>query len=419
MLKETIKCIMPKTSILIFVQIIFLEVTAQNTFPSSGNVGIGTSSPAELLHVNGRALFKGELYLDYSSGYSGINWINFHHSRESYIGQYFTGVYASNGDGQLTLSSAGPVRASFGTEWGVYSKGTFNGTTYPLTQRMFMNNSGNLSIGSHSPQYKLDVGGILAIRSGAGSEIKNANSIQIAANYSSPLAGRVIFGDNTGWNMNFASIDNTTNQIVDCFAFGDNGRLTTIGPNAGVWFNDRSANKSFIGYQGDITNHAVGIYASGGGGWAMTVLQNGNIGVANNTPTHKLDVNGNIYTNGKVLVGATDAGQYGGYAMAVNGTAIFNKVKVKLYGNWPDYVFNDDYKLPKLSYIESFIKQYKHLPGVPSATEVEKDGVDVGDMQATLLKKIEELTLYMIELDKKVESLKKENEMLKEKTFQK
>jgi hypothetical protein len=64
---------------------------------------------------------------------------------------------------------------------------------------------------------------------------------------------------------------------------------------------------------------------------------------------------------------------------------------------WSDYVFNDDYKLRSLSSLESFIKQNKHLPEVPSAKEVEEKGISVGDNQALLLKKIEELTLYVIE----------------------
>jgi hypothetical protein len=101
------------------------------------------------------------------------------------------------------------------------------------------------------------------------------------------------------------------------------------------------------------------------------------------------------------------------YALAVNGNAIFNKVKVQLYGLWADYVFNDTYKLLPLSSLEKFIQKNKHLPDVPSAADVEKNGIDLGENQALLLKKVEELTLYLIELNKKVEALAKENEALR------
>lgn len=72
------------------------------------------------------------------------------------------------------------------------------------------------------------------------------------------------------------------------------------------------------------------------------------------------------------------------------------KVKVDLE-NWPDYVFDSAYKLPPLNTVEQFVRQHKHLPQVPSSEEVKKEGLDLGDQQATLLKKIEELTLYLIE----------------------
>lgn len=121
--------------------------------------------------------------------------------------------------------------------------------------------------------------------------------------------------------------------------------------------------------------------------------------------------------NGNVGIGTDDTK---GYKLGVNGNAIFNKVVVKQYP-WADYVFNNDYRLRPLSEVEQYIKQHHHLPEVVSAEEVEKNGLDVGDNQATLLKKIEELTLYVIDQSKKhqkleeeVAQLKKENSELKE-----
>ncbi|MDQ3290013.1 MAG: TMF family protein, partial [Bacteroidota bacterium] len=73
---------------------------------------------------------------------------------------------------------------------------------------------------------------------------------------------------------------------------------------------------------------------------------------------------------------------------------------------WCDYVFEEGYNLMPLYEVEKYINTNKHLPDVPSAAEVEKNGIEVGEMNATLLRKIEELTLHMIELKKENDALK-------------
>ena len=79
---------------------------------------------------------------------------------------------------------------------------------------------------------------------------------------------------------------------------------------------------------------------------------------------------------------------------------IAESVKVKLQGNWPDFVFAENYELPTLQETEKHIKEKGHLSGIPSAAEVEKNGIELGDMNKKLLQKIEELTLYLIEMKK-------------------
>jgi hypothetical protein len=110
--------------------------------------------------------------------------------------------------------------------------------------------------------------------------------------------------------------------------------------------------------------------------------------------------------NGNVAIGTTNTN---GAKLAVNGQIRAKKVTVTL-DDWPDYVFADDYELKSLEEIEKHIKEKKHLPGIPSQKEVEEKGLDIGDMQAKMMEKIEELTLHMIELNK---SHKKETETLK------
>lgn len=119
---------------------------------------------------------------------------------------------------------------------------------------------------------------------------------------------------------------------------------------------------------------------------------------------------------GKVWVGAKpSSGSLASDAqLAVNGNVYCSKLKVTQTG-WADFVFDAGYKLPALAEVETFIKANKHLPGVVSAKEVEEKGNDVGKNEAVLLQKVEELTLYMIETNKKLELLQRENESMKKK----
>lgn len=119
-----------------------------------------------------------------------------------------------------------------------------------------------------------------------------------------------------------------------------------------------------------------------------------------------------ITTGGQIAIGGPTIDPHT-YLLAVGGNMIAEKIKLKAVGDWPDYVFEKKYQLLSLADVEKYIQQHRHLPDVPSAKDVADNGIDVGDSQALLLRKIEELTLYMIELDKKVNSLSAENEALK------
>lgn len=119
------------------------------------------------------------------------------------------------------------------------------------------------------------------------------------------------------------------------------------------------------------------------------ITKDGNMGIGTATPAEKLAVNGNIRAK---------------------------EIKVET-SNWPDYVFNVDYQLPSLAETEIAIKNTGHLPGIPSASEVKANGVELGEMNAKLLQKIEELTLHLIEKDKQIFTqdarLKRVEELLK------
>jgi hypothetical protein len=112
-----------------------------------------------------------------------------------------------------------------------------------------------------------------------------------------------------------------------------------------------------------------------------------------------------IGSNGNVAIGTTDPK---GHKLAVAGSIIAEKIKVKTYANWPDFVFNADYKLPSLQQLEAFIIANKHLPEIPSANDIAENGHDLGEMNKKLLQKVEELTLYVIDLQKQLDVLKKQ-----------
>ena len=104
-----------------------------------------------------------------------------------------------------------------------------------------------------------------------------------------------------------------------------------------------------------------------------------------------------INNAGNVAIGTTDPK---GYKLAVAGSVVAESMTVKLQADWPDYTFKKDYKLMPLSELKTYVDKNQHLPEVPSAAEVTKDGQNLGEMNKLLLKKVEELTLYLIAKDK-------------------
>jgi len=118
-------------------------------------------------------------------------------------------------------------------------------------------------------------------------------------------------------------------------------------------------------------------------------------------------IEGNILTDANVGIGTnifidgTD-----NYRLSVNGAVRAHRVKV--YTTWADFVFDDNYKLPTLKEVENHIKKNGHLKDIPSAKQVEENGIELGEMNKLLLQKVEELTLYLIEMDKEIKGLKQE-----------
>ena len=119
------------------------------------------------------------------------------------------------------------------------------------------------------------------------------------------------------------------------------------------------------------------------------------------------EVNDDLYyVSGRVGIGTSAYPTDPNYKLAIGGKAIMEEVKVQLQSSWPDYVFQDGYEVPSLADTKKFIEENNHLPEIPSAREVEEaGGIELGEMNVLLLKKIEELTLLLIEKDGEIKAL--------------
>lgn len=115
------------------------------------------------------------------------------------------------------------------------------------------------------------------------------------------------------------------------------------------------------------------------------------------------------YLGGKLSIGTIKSSDPN-YKLFVETGIRTRKVKVD-QATWPDYVFEEDYPLPTLKEIEKHINEYKRLPEIPSAKEIKSEGLDLGEINKKLLQKIEELTLYLIEQNKRLEAMEKKLEM--------
>lgn len=221
------------------------------------------------------------------------------------------------------------------------------------TDRFFFKSSGMFGIGTNSPNSKLTING-------------GINNVYSYSTTATDQPGFVV-GDNTTYA--------TSTQILYLKNYNSDITATIFGQIAGNWSvvaTDGTNSKGLL--FGTLTNDPI-------------------ILGTNNTERMRIAANGNA-----VLYGKFEA----------------KEIKVQLAPT-ADFVFNEDYNLKEITEVESFIKENKHLPNFPSGKEIEENGVNLGEMNAKLLQKIEELTLYVIDLNKKVGELEKWNKVLEEK----
>ncbi len=319
--------------------------------------------------------------------------------------------------------------------------------------------NGTVGINTTSPTERLDVNGNIRSRDTihADNDVEAAGEVRAGGRIE---AGGVIEGHGlSSIGTLYASGTALINGAVTGSSTGTFGGLITS--NTGVTISNAAGelsfrtggnDKGFVQLSGD--NLRLGTYngnATGnivfrtGGADRLYMDQSGNTGLGTATPLTRMHIASgadvSLTTHGYLMLGpvsgsnivmdnneimARSNGAVGalvmqndggtvrigaqavpsGYKFAIDGKMICEEVRVQLKANWPDYVFRKDYNLMPLRQLKTFIETNNHLPNIPKATIVEKEGVEVGDMQKKLMEKVEELTLYIIDLQKQIDELK-------------
>ncbi|WP_299189856.1 hypothetical protein [uncultured Aquimarina sp.] len=220
-----------------------------------------------------------------------------------------------------------------------------------------------------------------------GNTEKNAFQIKRKGYGTTVQSGATLFQVGANGNVGIGTINPT--QKLDVNGGIQSKALVLLDANLGSNSDYTAIYREDLGNDNAVVKLRIGDDALGSfnigyknwrnGEWVSTFYVNnyGKIGIGTTTPDAKLAVNGNIHTK---------------------------EVKVDLIG-WADYVFKEDYDLPTLEQVENHITTKGHLINIPSAAEVAENGIQLGEMNAKLLEKIEELTLYTIEQEKRIKSL--------------
>lgn len=388
-----------------------LSLSEHFTVRETGNIGIGISSPGAKLDVNGNIMTSqgsgGKISL-FDNNSTRNNRIELFADTE---GAKINSTFSTGGTGAINFLTAG-------------------------TNRMKINDSGNVGIGTIDPLYKLDIRG----ESYSQGHTIQAYSPTLTLKRNTTTGGYVqgiqtqqqdgtnnwFFGNHSTSDFRISKGDFSAPKLIvtdtgnvgvgivnpstklEVYNTAGQGHLTLLG-------NDDSSqelSRISLDYKIQGVDHVIGRISSfyqtqtnnGSGGLrffsryqgslneAMRVDSNGNIGIGTTSPTAKLEVVGkSSFTDN----------------MKVNAKIEAKEIKVTLTPT-ADFVFEEDYNLPKLEDVEKHIKEKKHLPEIASAKQMEKEGVNVGEFQIKLLQKIEELTLYTIEQNKKIEAQNKQ-----------
>ena len=353
---------------------------------ADGNVGIGTTAPSGKLEIQKNV--DNTSTINSLSDFSNDQLVlrNTSTTTGAYAGMAFVG------NANELLGKVGFKRHSNGNGRGEFFVSVDNAGV--VTEALLVDKEGSVGIGTSDPSHTLTIQG--GPNGAQGINIKNANS-RIYFD-----GRRAMEGHDSNSRLDLGEGFNKT-RLFGNVGIGNNDPLSALDVDGSI-----SLRQSSDLGTGRITLHANNfLYLMGGLSGAVLSDDSG--------------VNTARVVDGSSGYFSVETGD-GTERLRINsiGDAIFQgnieskKVKVSQNpGNWPDFVFKPSFTLRPLSEVEDFIQANKHLPEVPSAMEVETNGLDLGKMDATLLQKVEELTLYLIDQNKRLEKLETENKQLK------
>jgi hypothetical protein len=321
-----------------------------------GNVGVGTTVPNEKLHViDGNILLENDYpFITNNSAYSSNS------GMELQEGDTIKGYFWWDGSSDLL-------------KMGTAKNGFYN--------IINIDEDGGVGMGTQSDGPRLRVQGLTS-STGDALDVENSlgeslltvrNNGNVGIHYPTPGVRLALDGD-----MNFYNDNYFYGQIYD-----DPDSNMVINGKFGTFIIGNSTPARDLILQTNTSPFFFGFP--------------GNVGIGVTAPTAKLHVGSNV------MIGSGSPAA--GYALSVNGKIMSEEVRVQLDSAWPDYVFEDDYSLTPIPELAKQIQKEKHLPGIPSAEEMENNGLVLGDMQTRMMEKIEELTLYIIQLENRISQI--------------
>jgi cytoskeletal protein CcmA (bactofilin family) len=260
--------------------------------------------------------------------------------------------------------------------WGNYDKSKYNeGISFYTAQELAMRigHSGNVGIGVYNPKYKLQVNGTVR------TTLLTADKIGIGTTnpeHKLQVDGKIHSSSlETGW---IKAIGITNTAVIS----GHGPYLRLDAKDRGTIVDEKS----------------------------FYIVESGRVGIGLSNPEAKLHVAGDMkattgtFSSNLQAVGGTFSGNLNAANGTFSGDLSANRVRLNV-GTFPDYVFASGYDLMPLEQVEAYIKAHKHLPKVPSAAKVIKEGMNVGQMNILLMEKVEELTLHLIAQNKKMKAM--------------
>ncbi len=337
-----------------------------------GNVGIGTTNPIAKLHLNNKNNSYGAILAQATEANFQL-YTKTLTTQPTFVESFRLGMkYGSDErNGYISFYRGG------GT-YGGYLGFSTNGI-----ERMHIATNGNVGIGTTSPSAKLQVAG--NILCDKPTSVNDWNTLWQSGFFEGYQKNNAPNNDTWYWGINMNHSSNNPD-----YRYGGQILIRNSPSTPTMYFRSRDKN--------------------GAGAWAKIVNSVGN-----------QEINGDLIVDGIIKTQEIRVENIAAINLKLEGDLATKSITVKANGNTADFVFEEDYNLKDLSEVETYIKEHKHLPEIPSASEMEASGVNLAEMNKLLLQKVEELTLYTIkqqnelnEKDTELESINKELESIKE-----